>query len=62
MQQTEQLAIEKNWLGRKGLQFLESLTNEEKLTCNMLEGQLEILTKNLGHSLMIPSNYCNSAS
>ena len=26
---TEQLAVVKNWLGRKGLQFLESLTNKE---------------------------------
>ena len=42
--QTEQLAIVKNWLGRKGLQFLESLTNKEKVTCSMLEGLFEILT------------------
>ena len=27
---TEQLAILKNWLGRKELQFLESITNEKK--------------------------------
>ena len=36
--QTEQLAIAKNWLGRKGLQFLEMLTNEEKIMCSTLEG------------------------
>ena len=42
--QTEQLAIVKNCLGRKGLQFLESLTNEEKVTCNMLEELFETLT------------------
>ena len=28
----------KNWLGRKGLQFLEMLTSEEKLTCDTLDG------------------------
>ena len=34
----------KNWLGRKGLQFLETLTNTEKVTCNPLEGLLNTLT------------------
>ena len=29
--QTEPLAIVKNWLGRKGLQFIESLTHTEKI-------------------------------
>ena len=28
--QNEQLAMVKKWLGRKGLQFIEALTNEEK--------------------------------
>ena len=42
--QTKQLEIVKNWLGRKGLQFLESLINEEKVTCSMLEGSFETLT------------------
>ena len=32
MSLSEQLATVKNWLGRKGLQFLESLMNEEKVT------------------------------
>ena len=45
--QTEQLEIVKNWLVRKGLQFLESLKNEEKVTCNMLEGLFEALTNKL---------------
>ena len=36
--QTEQLAIIKNWLGRKGLQFIESLTQMEKERCNTTEG------------------------
>ena len=41
---TEQLAIVKNWLGRKGLQFFESLTNEEKVIFATLEGLFETLT------------------
>ena len=43
-QQTEQLAIVKNWLERKGLQFLETLTNEEIIMCSTLEGLFEKLT------------------
>ena len=42
--QTEQLAMLKNWLGRKGLQFMESLTHAEKDTCSTLEGSFQILT------------------
>ena len=42
--QTEQLAMVKNWLGRKCLQFIESLPNAEKGTCSTLEGILKILT------------------
>ena len=34
----------KNWLGRKGLQFLEMLTSEEKITCDTIEGLLETLS------------------
>ena len=41
--QAEQLLVVKNWLGCKGLQFLEALTNEEKCACNPLEGLFEIL-------------------
>ena len=39
--QNEQLAMVKNWLGRKGLQFIEALTNEEKTTCDTLDGLFE---------------------
>ena len=28
----------KNWLGRKGLHYLESLTEAEKHACNILQG------------------------
>ena len=34
----------KNWLGRKGLQFLETSTNEEKITHGMLDGLFKTLT------------------
>ena len=36
--------IVKSWLGRKALQFIESLTHAEKDRCNTLEGLLKILT------------------
>ena len=45
--QTEQLAIVRNWLGRKGLQFIESLTHTAKDKCSTLEGLFEILTNKL---------------
>ena len=34
----------KNWLGRKGLQYLETLTTTEKDTCNTVEGLFETLS------------------
>ena len=34
----------KSWLGRKGLQFIELLTETEKDKCSTLEGLFEILT------------------
>ena len=42
--QADKLALVKNWLGRKGLQYLETLTNAEKEICNALEGLFETLT------------------
>ena len=36
-------------LGRKALQFLETLTNEEKAACSMLEG---LLPASLDHCLL----------
>ena len=42
--QTDKLALVKNWLGRKGLQYLETLTTTEKETCNTLEGLFNTLT------------------
>ena len=36
--QAVQIAIIRNWLGRKGLQFLETLTQTEQDKCNTVEG------------------------
>ena len=36
--------MEKSWLVRKGLQFIESLTEAEKDGCSTLDGLFEILT------------------
>ena len=47
--QTDKLALVKNWLGRKGLQYLEMLTMAEKETCNMLEGLFETLYNKFKH-------------
>ena len=47
MPHTEQLAIVKNWLGRKGLQFIESLTHMEKKKCNTIEGLFAMLNNKL---------------
>ena len=48
--QTEQLATVKNWLGRKGLQFLETLTNESCAAHR--KSYSKHLPANLDHSLM----------
>ena len=42
--QTEQVPMVKNWLGRKDLQFIESLTSTEKDKCSTLEGLFKMLT------------------
>ena len=45
--QMDKLALVKNWLGRKGLQYLEMLTMDEKETSSMLEGLFETLCNKL---------------
>ena len=42
--ETNKLAVVKNWLGRKGLQYLETLTTVEKEMCNTLEGLFKTLS------------------
>ena len=42
--QTDKLAVVKNWLGRKGLKYLETLMTMEKEMYNTLEGLFETLS------------------
>ena len=42
--QAEKLAVVKNWLGRKGLQYLDTVTTAKKEMCNTLEGLFERLS------------------
>ena len=42
-QEQDKIGIVKNWLGRKGLHYLESLTEGEKQACNTLQGLFDTL-------------------
>ena len=37
-QEQDNITIVKNWLGRKGLHYIKSLTEGEKQACNTLQG------------------------
>ena len=39
----DKITMVKNWLGRKGLHYLESLTQAEKHACNTLQGLFNTL-------------------
>ena len=39
----DKVAIVKNWLGRKGLHYLETLMPTEKEACNTLDGLFDML-------------------
>ena len=56
----EKIAMVKNWLGRKGLHYLESLTEGEKQACCTLQGLIDTLAENLDHNIMRQSNLCSS--
>ena len=43
LQEMDKIAMVKNWLGRKGLHYIESLTEGEKEKCGMLEGLFDTL-------------------
>ena len=43
LQETDKIAMVKNWLGRKGLHYIESLTGGEKEKCSTLEGLFDML-------------------
>ena len=53
---SEKVAMVKNWLGRKGLHYLESLTEGEKEACDTLQGLINTLAENLDPSVMRQSN------
>ena len=40
----DKIAIVKNWLGRKGLYYIQSITEAEKLACNILQGLFDTLS------------------
>ena len=42
-QEQDKITIVKNWLGRKGLHYLESLTEAEKQACDTLQGLFNTL-------------------
>ena len=42
-QEQDKIAIVKNWLDRKGLHYIESLTEGEKQACNTLQGLFDTL-------------------
>ena len=42
-QETDKITMVKNWLGRKGLHYIESLTEGEKEACCTLEGLFDTL-------------------
>ena len=43
MPEHDKIAIVKNWLGRKGLHYIESITEAEKQACNTLQGLFDTL-------------------
>ena len=42
-QEADKIAIIKNWLGRKGLHYIETLMENEKEACSTLEGLVNML-------------------
>ena len=40
----DKIVIVKNWLGRKGLHYIESITEAEKQACNTLQGLFNTLS------------------
>ena len=42
-QEADKIAMVKNWLGRKGLHYIETLTENKKEACSTLEGLVNML-------------------
>ena len=47
MPEVEKLAVVKNWHGRKGLHYLETLMPAEREACTMLDGLFDMLATKL---------------
>ena len=62
MPQTEKITIIKNWLCRKDLQLLETLTQSEHERCNTMEGLFTTLNSRFKLHIMKPSNHYNSTN
>ena len=58
-QEQDKIVLVKNWLGRKGLHYIEILTETEKQACSTLQGLFDTLAKKLDHNLMKPSSHCS---
>ena len=43
LQETDKIGMVTNWMGRKGLHYIESLTEGEKGRCGTLEGLFDML-------------------
>ena len=56
----EKITMVKNRLGRKGLHYIDSLTEGEKQACGTLQGLIDTLARNLDPNIMRLSNPCNS--
>ena len=46
-QEQDKIALVKSWLGRKGLHYIENLTEAEKQACNTLQGLFDTLAKKI---------------
>ena len=60
--ETVKLAVVKNWLGRKGLQYLETLTTAEKEMCNTLQGLFKTLSNKFKLNITRQSSQYNLES
>ena len=54
VQEHDKIAIVKNWLGRKGLHYIESITEAEKQACGTLQGCLTLYQQSFSHNSMKP--------
>ena len=45
-QEQDKIEVVINWIGRKGLHYIKSLTEGEKQACNTLKGLFDTLAKN----------------